>query len=94
MTTTVHAQLGNATPDVEVMSILRSRLEPGQQWAAYQNHAMDSASLGHLQFLKVGPGCTYETAPERMPDTQHSIGWRYLHVGFVNMEIGKIEAAQ
>jgi hypothetical protein len=86
------ALLGNAVPDPEVMSILRERLKTGQRWAAYQNHALDSANLGHLQFLKVGPDCTFETAPERMPDSQHGIGWRYLFVGFVNTEIGKIEA--
>jgi hypothetical protein len=86
--------LGNESPDPEVMAILRERLKDGQRWAAYQNHAMDSASLGHLQFLKVGPGCTFEIAPERMPDSQYIIGWKYLHVGFVNLETGQIEAAQ
>ena len=55
---------------------------------------MDSAGLGHLQFLKVGPDCTFETAPQRMPDTQNSIDWRYLHVSFVNMETGQIEESR
>lgn len=83
--------LGDVKPDPEVMTILRERLQPGQRWAAFQNHAMDSAGLGHLQFLKVGPGCTYEQAPPRMPDTSTEINWRYLHVGFVNMDTGAIE---
>jgi len=65
--------LGTEKPDAETLQLLRERLKPGQTWFAYQNHAMDSASLGHLQFLKVGAGCTYETAPKRMPDTQHGI---------------------
>lgn len=84
--------IGNATPDPEVLEILRTRLKPGQRWAAYQNHAMDSAGLGHLQFLCVGDDCTFSSAPERMPDSQHGLGWRYLHVGFVNMKTGQIEA--
>ncbi len=82
--------LGNAALDPDVLSILHQRLTEGQRWAAYQNHAMDSASLGHLQFLKIGPGCTFETAPERMPDSKYIIGWPYLHVGFVNLETGKV----
>jgi hypothetical protein len=86
--------LGNEGPDPEVLTILRERLKEGQRWAAYQNHAMDSASLGHLQFLKVSPGCTFQTAPERMPDSPQLIGWPYLHVGFVNLETGQIEEAE
>jgi len=51
---------------------------------------MDSASLGHLQFLCCGPGRTFTEPPARMPDTQHAIGWRYVLVGKVNLESGMI----
>jgi hypothetical protein len=51
--------LGNEKPDSAVLTILRERLKPGQTWFAYENHAMDSSSLGHLQFLCCGPGCTF-----------------------------------
>jgi hypothetical protein len=51
-------------------------------------------NLGHLQFLCCGPGCTFETAPERTPDSHLGIGWRYLLVGKVNLETGEIEECQ
>lgn len=61
------------------------------QWYAYQNQDMSSGMLGHLQYLSVGPGRTYKAAPRRMPDTEAFIGWRYVLVGRVNLETGKIE---
>jgi hypothetical protein len=83
--------LGTEKPDQAVLQILRERLKPGQTWFAYQNHAMDSANFGHLQFLCCGPGCTFEEPPQRMPDSHLGIGWRYLLVGTVNLETGEIE---
>ena len=82
--------LGNEKPDSAVLTILRERLKPGQTWFVYQNHAMDSASLGHLQFLCCGPGCTFAEPPARMPDIPQAIGWRYLLVGKVDFETGQI----
>jgi len=82
--------LGTEKPDLAVLTILRERLKPGQTWFAYQNHAMDSASLGHLQFLCCGPGCTFTEPPGRMPDSHLGIGWRYLLVGKVDFETGQI----
>ena len=83
--------LGTEKPDATVLGILRERLKPGQAWFAYQNHALDSMNLGHLQFLCCGPDCTFEKPPERMPDSHLGIGWRYLLVGTVNLETGEIE---
>jgi hypothetical protein len=83
--------LGTEKPDPAMLQILRERLKPGQSWFAYQNHAMDSASLGHLQFLCCGPGCTFAEPPQRMPDSHLGIGWKYLLVGKVNLESGEIE---
>lgn len=83
--------LGTEKPDTTVLAILRERLKPGQQWFAYQNHAMDSASLGRLQFLCCGPGCTFEKPAQRMPDSHLGIGWKYLLVGRVNLASGEIE---
>jgi hypothetical protein len=65
-------------------------LEPGQRWAAYQNHDLGHPDIGRLAFLKVGPGCTFPTPPERRPDTPDLIGWRYLHVGFVDLASGVV----
>lgn len=70
---------------------LQQMRERGGQWAAYENHDLGHPELGHLQFLKFGPGCTFEKAPERMPDTQTHINWRYVRVGPVNLETGEIE---
>lgn len=63
------------------------------KWAAYQNHALDSANCGHLQFLAVGPDNTCKEAPEKYPaDTSSGMGWRYLHVGWVDLETGEVVA--
>lgn len=64
----------------------------GGTWAAYQNVAFDSHNAGHMQFLKVGEGCTYETPPPKYPmDTEHGMGWRYVFIGMVNLETGEVE---
>lgn len=82
--------LGNPTISSEALETMRSR---GGDWFAFQSHDMSSATLGDLQFLQCGPECTYKTPPERMPDTQHGLGWRFLLVGKVNLESGEIEKA-
>ena len=79
--------LGNPTISPEALQQMRGR---GGDWLAYQNHAMDSAGLGDLQFLQCGEGRTYQTPPARMPDTAHAIGWKYLLVGKVDLAAGKI----
>jgi hypothetical protein len=79
--------LGDATMHPTVLQTLRVR---GGEWYAYQNHVMDGATLGELQFLQVGPDRTYKTPPQRMPDTQHGIGWRFSLVGKVDLESGQI----
>lgn len=79
--------------DAEVAApALQQMKERGGKWAAYQNHAMDSSGLGHLQFLKYGDGCTFEEPPEKYPsDNEHGMGWRYLLVGSVDLESGEIK---
>jgi hypothetical protein len=80
--------LGENKIDSGVVEIMRQR---GGTWHCYQNQAMDSAGLGHLQFLQCGPGRTFVEPPDKMPDTQHAISWKYLLVGKVNLETGSIE---
>ena len=76
-------------PTPKALQAMRDR---GGQWAAYENHALDSADLGHMRFLKYGPGCTLENPPTRYPDTmEHGIGWRYVLVGTVNLETGEVD---
>lgn len=83
--------IGNPTIDAEALKQMRER---GGSWAIYQNVALDSADLGNLRFLQVGPSNTFKEAPERYPDTQFGVGWRYVHVGFVNLAIGAIESSE
>lgn len=84
------ALIGDATIHPATLQAMRDMSEGGT-WYAYQNRALDSASLGHLQFLKVGPTCTYKEPPARMPDTQAGLGWRYILVGMVDLESGDIK---
>lgn len=88
---TKHELIGDEKPAPEALQQMRDRAKPDTKWAAYQNHDMSNTSLGHLQFLQIGVGCTYAEAPERMPDSHLGIGWRYLFVGFVNLETGNVE---
>jgi hypothetical protein len=85
--------LGNATINPETLTTMRERNRRGTDWAAIQNHALDSADIGGLRFLQIGEGCTFATPPERYPNTQFGTGWRHLLVGFVNLETGKIVEA-
>lgn len=78
--------------DAQVLRKLRDNTGSDQKWAAYQNSAMDSADFGHLQFLKVGTGCTFAEPPERLPDTPTAINWRYTFIGYVDLDTGKVVA--
>ena len=83
--------MNNALGETEITEeALQQMRERGGTWAAYQNHDIGSAGLGDLRFLQVGEGCTFKEAPNKYPDTQFGIGWRFLHVGFVNLETGEI----
>lgn len=62
----------------------------GGTWAAYRNSELGHRDLGHLKFLRVGEGCTFTEAPEHLPDTPTEINWRYMHVGYVDLETGLI----
>ncbi len=79
--------LGSPTMSPKALETMRSR---GGVWFAYQNVALDSANLAHLQFLCCGPGCTFTEPPARMPDTVQSINWRYVLAGCVDPTTGEI----
>lgn len=76
--------------DPEALETMRSAPRPGTVWAAYQNQAMDSAQHGHVSFLRCGEGCTFITPPVQYPDTALGPGWKYRHIGHVDLEAGKI----
>jgi hypothetical protein len=72
---------------------MRSRARPDTRWAAYENKAFDSASFGHQQFLLVGSGCTFQDPPEKLP-SDRIVSWRYLFIGYANLETGMIELSE
>lgn len=75
----------------EALAQMRRLDREGSYWGAYENCALDSANAGHMQFLHIGEGCTYPTAPEQYPaDTVHGMGWRYRLVGVVDLESGEV----
>ena len=61
--------------------------------AVYQNQALDSHAAGHLVFIIIGPSRTLKQAPERAPDGPYGTGWKYLHVGFLDLETNQLEKA-
>lgn len=75
----------------DVLAQMREKASPNTKWAAYQNIALDSSLRGHVQFLKVGEGCTFTERPEQMPDTPFDLGWKYRFIGFVDLEAGEIK---
>jgi len=74
----------------ETLEAMKIRQMPGTRWAVYQNLAMDSSSRGHLQFLRVGDGCTHKEPPRHYPDTENGLGWKYWFIGFVDLKTGEI----
>ena len=66
---------------------------PDTRWAAYQNMAMDSQNLGHLQFLAVGPQNTCKEPTRSYPaDTPAGgCGWKYQFIGWVDLDTGEIK---
>lgn len=66
--------------DSEHHATVRGWLERGDGVAVYENVALDSAGLGHRQFVSFGsPAAQLEMAepPVRMPDIGGSINWKY-----------------
>lgn len=80
--------IGDGAPDPEALTQMRER---GGKWCAFQNHDLGHPEVGNLRFLQYGgTGSTFATPPDRYPDTQHGLGWRYLHCGFVDLATGTI----
>lgn len=76
-------------PSPEALEAMRSR---GGLWACYQNHDLGHRDIGRLVFLQYGgPDSTFDSPPDRYPDVPEvGLGWRYLHVGFVDLKSGEI----
>ena len=84
-------QIGTEKASPEALAMMKERSRPGTEWAAFQDHDMCSSTLGDLRFLQCGMGCTYATAPQKLPDCHLGIGWRFLKIGKINLETGEIE---
>lgn len=72
----------------EALSKIRER---GGRWAAYQNVDLSDRMIGHLRFVKYGPGCGCETAPDKYPMRESCRDFSYFLIGYVNVEKGSIE---
>lgn len=73
------------------LACIRTFARSRDRIAAYQNHAMDSADLGKLIFLMIGPGRTYSEPPLHAPDGElHGSGWKYRLVGFFDKENNRL----
>jgi hypothetical protein len=83
--------IGKSEIDQNLLKTMRTL---GGCWAAYQNHDLGHRHSGHLIFLQIGPDCTFKTAPPRMPDTANAIGWLYVLVGYVDLELGIIDTTR
>lgn len=70
---------------------LETMRKRGGDWYAYENRDLGHPHAGHLKFLQCGEGRTLKSPPKRHPDTASEINWRYLLVGPVNLESGKVE---
>ncbi len=60
------------------------------RWAAYQNQAMDSSSLGDMRFIAIGPKNTIHEPPKRYPDSHLGTGWAYTFIGWVDLDKGEV----
>jgi hypothetical protein len=61
----------------------RTLRQQGGTWAIYENVDLGHPGIGHLKFLRVGGGCTFQEPPKRLPDTETEINWRYWLVGTI-----------
>lgn len=76
--------------DPETLERLRTPARPGVRWAVYRDSAFDSSDFGRMMFLAVGPGCTYEEAPERLPDIPMGTGWKFRRIGWADLDRGVV----
>lgn len=72
--------------DAESLQAMRDR---GGSWAAYQNMEPRSAAHGHVIFLRHDG-----TPPSSAPDGPHGTGWKYLHIGEVDLASGEVRLAR
>ena len=66
--------------DEEHHGLVRGWMDRGDGVAVYRNQAMDSANLGHRQFVSYGSAkaqLEMEEPPQRLPDLGSKINWAY-----------------
>ena len=84
---TTHRLLGDPTIRPTILQTLRER---DGNWFVYQSQDLGSRTIGNLQVLKCGVGCTFKEPPARLPDTKRSINSGYVLVGRVDLTTGEI----
>jgi len=65
----------------DTLRVMKEALQsrgPGHAYYVYVNEDLGSYHVGHLKFLMIGPEMTYQTPPDRLPDTARDINWRYM----------------
>jgi hypothetical protein len=74
--------------------IFKQLEEKGGRWATYENHDLSDSSpngLGHRQYLKFGPDCTFFDAPRMIgKNGSYATSSRSVFIGEVNMSYGDI----
>jgi hypothetical protein len=78
------------TTSPEMLAELKGKLKEGCAWYAYANHDLGSRDVGHVKFLLVGPGCTFEQPPSPLP----GMDWRYYLEGKLDLESGECVAVK
>jgi hypothetical protein len=63
---------------------------PHTRRAAHRNEDLGHYRCGGLRFLAIGPQNTYRAAPNRLPGTPDTINWRYIYIGFLDLQTGRI----
>ena len=86
--------IGDATTlaTTDQLRDMKRKTLPAGRWAVYQNHDMGHPMLGHTVFVQCGPNCTWKEASPRLHDGSWGLGWRYLHVGYIDPETGNFSA--
>jgi len=70
--------------------VLEQMKRIGGGWVAYRNVSLGDKAIGHLKFLRCGPGCYYERPPVRYPEHGLHPDGAYIHVGTVDLNTGEI----
>lgn len=78
-------ELNKPSPEAQEKILSFVARNPGAVYHVYENQLIGDRGCGDRQYLAVGPGCTYQTAPDRMPDTK-TVNWRFVRIGALDLK--------